>query len=536
MLPLGFFFQHKLSMIDINVFIIITVFSTCLSTIIQVIKEIIPKNDGWITISVLIILVTGLLLTINLSLSAWIGGILLTLFLIIPRWLLYRFDRLFEVKNYQKSRQILSIILCLHFTKYCQNYYQLLLGLELADNGNINKGINILNKNNTCLPIFNYYYGLFYYEILGDWQKCLQLFEHEIDKKILFSDPLLLTYYLRALGETGKLNQLFENISKVQSILLKQKKYTYISRIKLYGFAFSGQISALKQLFASELSFYPEYLQQFWLVTAKTVMNKNKDYYQILLKKYSMNHNILRASVEWRIKKTSIPLLEKIKNSAYKNLYQIHINNKKTNINTNILRSKNKKITLFLITINFLVFVTQIRFGGSENLETLYQLGALVPIVVWEGEFWRLITANFLHYGWGHFLMNMLALYFLGNLVEAISNKYHYIIIYFLSGIGSMFAFSLLANYTNKLDYILVGASASVMGLVGSLTAIFLRRWLNEKSSINSKRLSMMLIIITVQLISDYLIPQVSMLSHLFGLLIGFMIESFIGVFSTRKT
>ena len=523
-------------MIDINFLIIITVFSTCLATIIQVFKDIIPKNDGWITISVLIISVTGLSLVINLSLSAWIGVILLTLFLLIPRWLLYRVNRLFEVKKYQQSRQFLSILLCLHFTKYCRNYYQLLLALEFADKGEINKAINILNKNKNYLPMFNDYYLLFAYEISGNWQKCLQWFEHKIDQKILCSDSLLLIYYLRALGETGTLNKLFENISKVQSILLKQQKYTYIARIKLYGFAFSGQISALKQLFASELSFYPEYLQAFWLVTAKTVMHKNKDNYQILLTKYLPNHHILKASIEWRSNKRSITVLENIKNIADKNIYKIQINTKKRNIDTNIFRRKHKKFTLFLIILNSLVFVTQIRFGGSENLETLYKLGALVPVVVWEGEFWRLITANFLHYGWGHFLMNMLALYFLGNLVAAISNKYHYIIIYFLSGIGSMLTLSLLANYTNKLDYILVGASASVMGLVGSLTAIFLRRWLNEKSSINSKRLSIMVIIITVQLISDYLIAQVSMLSHLFGLLIGFMIESWIGFFSTRKT
>ena len=193
-------------------------------------------------------------------------------------------------------------------------------------------------------------------------------------------------------------------------------------------------------------------------------------------------------------------------------------------------------MTLFLIILNGLVFVTQLRLGGSENIETLYELGALVPVVVWEGQFWRLITANFLHYGWGHFSMNMLALYFIGNLVEKISNKYNYITIYFLSGIGSMSAFSYLAHYTGKLDYILVGASASVMGLVGSLTAIFLRRWLHEKSSINGKRLSIIVVVIIVQLISDYLLPQVSILSHLFGLLIGFILESLKGVFSTRKT
>lgn len=123
-------------MIDINVLIVIIVFFSCLVTIIGVTQGIIPKNDGWITISVLIILVTVLFLVINLSLTAWIGGILSMVFLIIPQWGFRRINHLLEIKNYQKSRQLLSRLMVLHFTQYWRNYYQLLLALELADKGN----------------------------------------------------------------------------------------------------------------------------------------------------------------------------------------------------------------------------------------------------------------------------------------------------------------------------------------------------------------------------------------------------------------
>ncbi len=520
-------------MIDIHILIIITVFSTCLVTIIQTVKGIITKNDGWITISVSIILVTVLLLFVNLNLSAWIGGSLSVIFLLIPRWGLRRVDRLFEIKNYHKSRQLLSRLIVLHFTKYWQNYYQLLLALELADNGNRRKAIELLNKKHNHLPIFCCYYQLFTYEILGDWQSCLQWFNDQIDKKILFSNALLLTYYIRTLGETGQLNQLFQNLLTVQSILLKHKKYSYISQIKLYAFAFSGQIVAIKNLLQSELSFYPKYLQMFWLITAQTVTNQNNDNDKTLLTTYLDNHYILKSSIEWRRKKISIPFLNRIKNSDYKILYEINLKDKK---NYNIFKFKNNKITLFFIIINGLGFITEIIFGGSENLKSLYQLGALVPMVVWQGEVWRLITANFLHYGWGHFLMNMFALYIIGNLVESLSNKCHYFVIYLFSGIGSMFAFSCLALYTNTVDYILVGASASIMGLVGSLTAIFLRKWLQDKSPIHRKRLLIMILVISLQLVSDLLIPQVSMLSHLFGLLIGFTLENLGYFLMNRRT
>ena len=74
------------------------------------------------------------------------------------------------------------------------------------------------------------------------------------------------------------------------------------------------------------------------------------------------------------------------------------------------------------------------------------------------------------------------------------------------------------------------------MGLVGSLTAIFMRKWLQDKSPINRKRLTVMTLIISLQLISDTIIPQVSMLSHLFGLLIGFTAEMIGTFFIKQKT
>ncbi|WP_107667758.1 rhomboid family intramembrane serine protease [Cyanothece sp. BG0011] len=523
-------------MIDINILIIITVFSTCLVTIIQTFQGILTKNDGWIIIAFSIILVTALLLVFHLNLSAWIGGSLLIIFLLIPQWGLRRINRLFEIQNYHQSRRLLSKLMVLHFTPYWQNYYRLLLALELADKGNRKKAINLLNKNNNTLPIFSHYYQLFTYEILGDWQSCLQWFNYQLEQKILWRDPLLLTYYIRTLGETGELNQLFQNLLKVQSVLLKYKKYSYISRIKLSAFAFSGQFLAVKKLLQSELSFYPKYLQEFWLVTAKTVRDQNKNNYKIILQKYLQDHHLLKSSIQWRIKQRSIPFLNKIKNSNYKILFQLNFKEKPMKENYKTFNFKIQKFTLFFIILNSLGFMTEISFGGSENLESLYQLGALVPMVVWQGEFWRLVTANFLHYGWGHFLMNMFALYIIGNLVESLSNKYHYIIIYILSGVGSMFIFSYVALYANKLDYIVVGASASIMGLVGSLTAIFLRKWLQDKSAINRKRLLIMIMVISLQLVSDTLIPQVSMLSHLFGLLIGFALENLGYFLLNRKT
>ncbi len=187
-----------------------------------------------------------------------------------------------------------------------------------------------------------------------------------------------------------------------------------------------------------------------------------------------------------------------------------------------IFRIRKTKITQSLILINLLFFLGEVSLGGSENLETLYHLGALVPRIVWQGEFWRLVTANFLHYGWLHLLVNMIGLYFLGGLVESNTSIYYYLIVYFSSGIGAMFTFSYVALKTNNLDYILVGASASIMGLFGSVLALLLRHFLQARSQISTRRLQFMLLAIVFQFTLDLLIPEISFLSHLFGFIIGF--------------
>lgn len=76
------------------------------------------------------------------------------------------------------------------------------------------------------------------------------------------------------------------------------------------------------------------------------------------------------------------------------------------------MRTKRAKITWFLVGLNVLYFLLEILLGGSDNINTIYTLGALVPQVVVQGEVWRLLTANFLHYSWLHLFVNMIGLYF----------------------------------------------------------------------------------------------------------------------------
>lgn len=184
--------------------------------------------------------------------------------------------------------------------------------------------------------------------------------------------------------------------------------------------------------------------------------------------------------------------------------------------------------TYGLVGLNLLVFAFEMAQGGSEDLDTLYQLGALSPQEVWNGQWWRLFNANFLHFGWLHLVTNMVGLYFLGKLVEFALGIYRYLLIYLTSGVGSMFTFSLLANWSGDTSQILVGASAAIMGLVGAVSAIFFDGWRRERTRQSAQRLRFIFLVIIFQSILDLMIPRVSFLSHLFGLIIGFVTGVFV--------
>ncbi|MGL6338741.1 MAG: rhomboid family intramembrane serine protease [Waterburya sp.] len=183
--------------------------------------------------------------------------------------------------------------------------------------------------------------------------------------------------------------------------------------------------------------------------------------------------------------------------------------------------------TYILIALNLLVYALEIKLGGSKNMITLERLGALIPEKVLAGEWWRLIGANFLHYGSLHLATNMLSLFFIGRLIELSLGAKYYLTIYLFSGVGSMLTFSLLAYQLRLNNVLLVGASAAIMGLIGAILAISLQIWLRRRYSVTAKRrLQQIILIIIIQFIFDNIIPQVSFHSHLFGLIIGFLISS----------
>src|SRR5437870_1161493 len=179
-------------------------------------------------------------------------------------------------------------------------------------------------------------------------------------------------------------------------------------------------------------------------------------------------------------------------------------------------------VVLALIVVNLAVFILELLAGGSTNPLTLHRLGELdTNSVIFRHQYWRLLTALFLHYGPVHIFFNLFALHLLGPALERQIGGFFFAVCYLVSGIGSSIAIVLLTKLRLLEPVQLVGASGCVMGVVGTWTGFLLR---HRHAPLARQRLRNIFVIVLLQLAFDLVTPRVSMSAHLGGLLTGFLL------------
>lgn len=137
-------------------------------------------------------------------------------------------------------------------------------------------------------------------------------------------------------------------------------------------------------------------------------------------------------------------------------------------------RARGVPATRLLVVINLVVFAAMLAGGaGLWHSSNSVQLawGANFGPATQDGEWWRLGTAMFLHFGVIHLGLNLWALWDGGQLVERMYGTTRFIAIYFVSGLTG----NLLSLVANKGLAISGGASGAIFGIYGALL-VFLWR------------------------------------------------------------
>jgi rhomboid protease GluP len=163
--------------------------------------------------------------------------------------------------------------------------------------------------------------------------------------------------------------------------------------------------------------------------------------------------------------------------------------------------------TVMILLINSALFIVE-----SLNPQAgLSYYGASLPWPM-HGEWWRLVTAGFLHGGILHILMNSWVLFDLGAEVDQIYGTSRFIVFYFVSTVTGFLASSMLGHHAS------VGSSAGIFGLIGAMLAFGVM----DKSPLGSAIKSLYGRWLIYCLVLSF-IPGVDLFAHLGGLAGGFV-------------
>lgn len=169
-------------------------------------------------------------------------------------------------------------------------------------------------------------------------------------------------------------------------------------------------------------------------------------------------------------------------------------------------------VTFALIAVNVLMYVLTAYQAQSvmenANSPSFLSLVLQPAHVALTGEWWRLITAGFLHFGLLHIVLNMVSLYVIGREVEIVLGRLRFLGVYLISLLGGGIAAYLLS----PIGQLVAGASGAVFGLMGALLVAVIRLKLDPKSVI---------IVIVLNLVISFQVANISWQGHIGGLIVG---------------
>jgi len=190
-------------------------------------------------------------------------------------------------------------------------------------------------------------------------------------------------------------------------------------------------------------------------------------------------------------------------------------------------------VTVVLIAASILVFVIMVLSGVSAVSPTPRQaieFGADFGPLTLGGQWWRLVTSMFVHFGFVHLGLNMWCLWNLGRAAERLLGRFSYLFAYLASGI-----FGSIASVYWHPRAAGAGASGAIFGLAGVLVSFVYLKKTPANLQINSRMLSSLGTFILYNLAFGAL-PGISNAAHVGGLVMGLAIGALLPAASASES
>lgn len=197
---------------------------------------------------------------------------------------------------------------------------------------------------------------------------------------------------------------------------------------------------------------------------------------------------------------------------------------------TDFLKTR-KKMNLLIVIVNIAVFLLMEMSGNTEDVGFMLRHGAMYgPAVLKDGEYYRLFTGMFLHFGLQHLAYNMMLLLFAGNMLEDRIGWWKYLLVYLGGGMaGNLLSF--VVNLKTGSDVVSAGASGAIFAVLGALVYIVIRHK-GKAPGLNNRGICAMAVLSLAQGFSD---AGVDNMAHLGGAVGGFLLAVLLYRVRTRK-
>lgn len=181
---------------------------------------------------------------------------------------------------------------------------------------------------------------------------------------------------------------------------------------------------------------------------------------------------------------------------------------------------KKEPVTVLLILINTLIFLVVEFTGGSENGQHMLECGAVyAPLILEQGQWYRMFSSMFLHFGAPHLINNMLVLFVLGQRLEPVTGKIKFFLIYIFGGLGGNMLSLFFDMYAGNAS-LSAGASGAVFAVMGGMIYVIIR----HRGRVADLTVRQMLLMAAFSLYFGFASEGVDNVAHIGGLLSGFLI------------
>ena len=173
-------------------------------------------------------------------------------------------------------------------------------------------------------------------------------------------------------------------------------------------------------------------------------------------------------------------------------------------------------MNLLMVGLNIVIFILMEMIGDTNDITFMLKCGAAYTPCILDGQWYRLFTSVFLHFGVSHLLNNMVLLLFLGDMLEEAAGKWRYLLIYLGGGLAGNIVSLLMDCRTGEMA-VSAGASGAVFAVIGGIFVVLIK----QKGKVENLTLSRLVFVIFLSIYHGFQSTGIDNAAHVGGLLGG---------------